>query len=582
MYFLLYKLSIFGFFISCIDSSLNDPVQSNHSYTLNIKKKNGVSNGRMRSFNHEEHIELEQLLSMNITENSINYTFNEEDIYNQTFNQSSQTTQSSQTVLPYIFPMEYYNNQDEFEERKSDSKLEENIFEKKISFLKTNFLSMNKSSNILNKTSTNSNQNNQTLFLLTSLRNLTNNNDLINRTFYINVPKKSEIFENQRFCLSSSDCYLELNERCILKEKYSICDCAKSFFRDEFTRRCQINKLIRTVFKVTFSHDNKSISLNKNSHEFLQFRTKLDNNLWFYINYSNYLNLIIQKTEFVEFNPSNQSITLDFYLKNRHIISHNSFIENNFIQEISSKLSQTLKTLIDDQVINFFNVEEIFDDLDPCTIHSLNYCNENSYCTRIENSEIGFRCSCKNSFTDLSPHPQFIGEICQIQCTSDYCYNDGFCIINNAKSLECKCFNWDFGNRCQFSGILVVSIAGLLLVMLIIILTFSLSIICLFKFKKDLTSSNKDIESESNKPLGTIFNDEDHYDLPHPYTNQNVIKFKKKRRNSSKETFPLASLDNDNDSIHNFQINTNANKPRKSSFAGNKIPKITATHVTWC
>ena len=115
-------------------------------------------------------------------------------------------------------------------------------------------------------------------------------------------------------------------------------------------------------------------------------------------------------------------------------------------------------------------VTQIEGDVDPCQVDDLNYCSADSSCFMTTSTDNRYACLCKDRFTDLSPHPRFPGEICSLECPDDYCSNDGYCHVDRTSNeLYCTCNHWNVGSRCQYSGIVVFSVLGVIVLLLLFV-----------------------------------------------------------------------------------------------------------------
>ena len=266
---------------------------------------------------------------------------------------------------------------------------------------------------------------------------------------------------SERYCISSNDCDIYLNERCVKRKKHSVCDCKEPFFRESSSQRCQIKKLIRLLFRIS---SNQMKRLN-NSIESIQLKHSIEAIIWSAIANSSHLISIVDDIKVIEL--KNVEIVVDFYVKiaDKSNDFHHKYIEYNFWYRLMSSIRgidyQSLSSL------KSFNMRaiEVVDNVNYCLVKELNYCSDFADCLEDLNSERKFFCKCKPGLTDMSVNINYSGEVCALQCSIDLCGSGGVCDVRNQTEIHCICKNWNFGDRCQYSLnalLAVISVIGLL------------------------------------------------------------------------------------------------------------------------
>ena len=294
---------------------------------------------------------------------------------------------------------------------------------------------------------------------------------------------------SEKFCVTSIDCDIKLNERCIDRHKYSICGCKEPFFRENVSKKCQIKKLIRLLFKVSSNHSNQ---LNSNSLELIQMKYSIERNIWSFILNSSHLLTIVDNIKVIELIDS--KIVVDFYVKiaNPSNNFHHKYIEYHFWYRLMS-IIRGIHFDSNDNNLNSFDLRaiEIVDDIDYCSVKELNYCSESAICLDNNKSVTKFQCRCKSGLTDLSPNIDFKGEICALKCNSDICGVGGVCQIRNDTEIHCICTDWKFGDRCQYSFYTFVCVASLFVIISIFFSVCLASLYCGYKIHEEFGKLRK-------------------------------------------------------------------------------------------
>ncbi len=342
----------------------------------------------------------------------------------------------------------------------------------------------------------------------------TNNNEKINPKIIsneikltsnsnINETELSKSFTNyetylnssERFCISSSDCNIGLNERCITHTKFSICGCKEPFFREIITQKCQIKKLIRLIFRISSLNYSNELN-NTNSFEFIHTKHLIERAIWSLIINSTHLLTIVDNIKVIKFGPF--VVMVDFYVKMANPTNsfHHRYMEYHFWYKLMTIIKGINISHTTTDKFNILDMQaiEIDNNINYCSIKDLNYCSENAICIDKHNSEPKFYCKCKNGLTDLSPNANFSGEICAVKCDSEICGTGGFCQIRNGTHLHCVCTNWSFGSRCQYSIHVILSVIALLVILMILFGFCCASIYCGYRIRLEFNGLRSMIE----------------------------------------------------------------------------------------
>ena len=285
----------------------------------------------------------------------------------------------------------------------------------------------------------------------------------------------------QRYCISSTDCNIQLNERCITRTKYSFCGCKEPFFREKVSQKCQIKKLIRLLFEISSNYSNNLI--NSNSIEFIQMKYSIERNIWSVIMNSSHLLTIVDSIKVIQLIDT--KIVVDFYVKIADPSNdfHHKYIEYHFWYRLMS----IIRGIDFKSNLNSFDLRaiEISENIDYCSVKELNYCSDYAVCVEDKSLYPKFECRCKPGLTDLSPNTQFKGEICALKCNTDFCGAGGLCEIRNETEIHCICMNWNFGERCQYSFNTLLCVVALLLILSIFFSFCLTSLYCGYKIHEE-------------------------------------------------------------------------------------------------
>lgn len=300
----------------------------------------------------------------------------------------------------------------------------------------------------------------------------------------IPIPKSHKV------CLLNTDCHLDLNERCIQDQSipYTICGCGHAFVRNDINNVCELKRGIKLVIKfasLPFVHE----YFRNNTPAFVRLKELAEVTLNTVIQSSQKLSECVKDVSVTSFRSSmsgNNSNSVEsetlIYITNSlytSIKARETSLALVFVKEISISVHDLNRTKFHTNPEFDLLVTEIEADIDPCHIPDLNYCSqESSVCLRHEKDNM-FRCECRDRFTDQSPHPLFPGEVCSLECPDDYCSNDGHCHVDRRSSdLYCTCNHWNVGSRCQYDGIIVVSVLAVIVILLLLVVGCTASAFC--------------------------------------------------------------------------------------------------------
>lgn len=270
-----------------------------------------------------------------------------------------------------------------------------------------------------------------------------------------------------RYCTTSLDCHLDLNERCVQRGTHSICDCREPFIRDPKTNSCELKRAVRIVMafaKLSFSTE----LAKKSTPAYIRTRERVEKTMNSVISYSSVLSTGVHGIRAVNFSDTPNGLSSACYL----------FVRESLYRQLSldalslllvKEMSVAVHELNNTHKSGDYDIEviEIDTDVNPCEIEELNYCSNFAECGRTKSG--GFYCQCRERYTDLSPHRTFTGEQCVIECPEAYCANDGHCHVDSKTSaLYCTCNNWNVGARCQYSGVVVFSVLGVVVILLLL------------------------------------------------------------------------------------------------------------------
>ncbi|GBM01034.1 hypothetical protein AVEN_55540-1 [Araneus ventricosus] len=279
------------------------------------------------------------------------------------------------------------------------------------------------------------------------------------------IPKKKAKDLPTRYCNHAGECNIDSNEGCITKEGRGVCDCRRSFVRHPDTDICEAPFMMRTSLKLpaeVFHEDlgDKYSELYKN-----KTRDAIDT-MWLVVYQDPTLEYNIADIDVAGFEEGSLVIhwKLIFTVKNMSI--------SEIVQEVDEKLEENFKSqaVLEFAPLNVENAKLLsFSGINPCEKKELNYCSKDADCMRDEYR--GFRCHCKDGYLDNSKNPMYPGEICIAACPPDYCGENGYCEARWNGEKQCLCNGWYFGEKCNVSGILVIScFAGANGVLIVIVL----------------------------------------------------------------------------------------------------------------
>ncbi|RWS13647.1 serine-rich adhesin for platelets-like protein [Dinothrombium tinctorium] len=301
--------------------------------------------------------------------------------------------------------------------------------------------------------------------------------------------------QKPRICLRSSDCQLDLNERCVPNGSHRICSCAQPFRKNSETNVCEIISGVKIVAR--FGSTAYKADLNRvNSPTFIKMKNWAENALWSLIRQSSILSEGISEIKVIGFSKGS-------LLVHALILIHSSLIRNRKrIKKLDLVLATEFSLVIDNfskQLDNFgtqvnasdITIIDINTDVNPCELNELNYCSKNAICVQSNEHSLnlGFQCKCKKGYADSSPHPSYLGESCSVECPQSYCSNDGHCHVDDENGLYCTCQDWNIGPRCQYSGVIVLSALAVIVALLMLIVGCSVYAFCGWRSRNN-TSQN--------------------------------------------------------------------------------------------
>lgn len=290
-------------------------------------------------------------------------------------------------------------------------------------------------------------------------------------------------------CMSHADCHIDLNERCVHVAflPYMVCGCGQSFVRNTSNNVCELKRGIRLVFRfnsLPFAPE----YYRTNTPGFIRMKELIETTLFIVINASTQLSQCVKDTRVISFRRPHDDPT-DSSLEAETLM----FITNSLYQSIKSREKSLALVFVKELAVSIHAINasrydtspefdaiitEIEADINSCAMSDLNYCSTDASCMFFER-ENRFSCMCRDRFTDTSPHPRYQGEICSLECPEDYCSNDGHCHVDKlTASLYCTCNHWNVGARCQYSGIVVFSILGIVVILLLFVVGCTASVFC--------------------------------------------------------------------------------------------------------
>jgi hypothetical protein len=298
------------------------------------------------------------------------------------------------------------------------------------------------------------------------------------------------------------DCHLDLNERCIQEPgmAYTTCGCGRAFVRRSGHESvCELKRGIRLLIRFA-SLSFVSELFRPATPSFIRMKELTQLTLRSVVHASDSLSQCVKDMRILSFKSSSSSScshslpdprncveaeTLVYITDSlfQQIVTRETSLALVFVKEISVSVHQLNRTNFSKSPQFDLTVMEIESDVDPCLLPDLNFCSptDSSLCLRSESSDSRtvFSCECKDRFSDLSPHPLFPGEVCRLQCPHDYCSNDGHCHVDRSSShLYCTCNHWNVGSRCQYDGIVVVSVLAVIVLLLLLVVGCTASVFC--------------------------------------------------------------------------------------------------------
>lgn len=343
----------------------------------------------------------------------------------------------------------------------------------------------------------------------------------------------SQIVSGLKVCSSNADCHIDLNERCITSFlPYMTCGCGQAFTRNKQSNVCELKRGVRMVFRFDSLAFLPEYS-KKTTPGFIRMKELTESTLGSLVNSSSQLTDCVKDIQVVSFQKGNDELTNEASLEAEALI----YITNSLYQAVKSRkkslalvIVKEISVLVHQLNSSRFATNPEFDvvatqidaDVDPCFVDDLNYCSPNSLCFFALNDN-RYSCSCKDRFTDLSPHPRFPGEICSLECPDDYCSNDGYCHVDKAYSrLYCTCNHWNIGSRCQYSGIIVFSVLGVIVLLLLLVVGCTTAAFC---GRRETIADSSDISRRRlMQPKASLLSScpEDHSSRPFRITIDNL------------------------------------------------------------
>ncbi|GIX90316.1 uncharacterized protein CDAR_506861 [Caerostris darwini] len=269
-----------------------------------------------------------------------------------------------------------------------------------------------------------------------------------------------------RYCSSAKECDNRLNERCVTLEGQGVCECGRAFIRHPRTRVCEAPIVLRTSLKLpgeVFHRDLKDPS----SHRFKKMSKDAIATMWVLLQENPTLYSSVASVDVSGFEKGSLVVHWELVL----VANDNESISE-VVQLVDEDIQEAFK---DEELLKKapLNVENamllsVSNDVNPCEKKELNYCSKDAECIRDDHR--GFKCRCKEGYQDYSRNRMYMGEICVATCP-DYCGDNGYCELRGNGQKQCLCNGWYFGEKCEISGILVISgFAALNVVIIIVVL----------------------------------------------------------------------------------------------------------------
>lgn len=300
--------------------------------------------------------------------------------------------------------------------------------------------------------------------------------------------------DSERFgssCASHRDCNSILNERCV----DSTCQCGHFFSRLTSDDVCELKKLIRVTFKFDSIVFSPEYNL-PNSPGSVHLRDKLETALTAVINANSVLNQSVIEIRVINFSRSNfghgsfETTSTDrlsnlleatcFMHIAGNIASRSTRLQTTFVSQIVIAINQLNASLYSSKPEYDMRIISLETQINPCEDDvNMNYCSTSASCI-YNGRDDSYSCSCGTKYTDTSPNVEsFPGEVCSLRCPDDYCSNDGYCHVDHDNSLlYCTCNHWNVGARCQYSGLVVFSVLGVIVLLLLLVVACASSAFC--------------------------------------------------------------------------------------------------------
>ncbi|GFY47020.1 uncharacterized protein TNIN_344621 [Trichonephila inaurata madagascariensis] len=288
------------------------------------------------------------------------------------------------------------------------------------------------------------------------------------------VHSKERVTEyTQKFCNSASECKVLLNERCISVKGKGICDCGRSFIRHPKTKKCEAPVVLETSLRLPGEEFHQDL-YDKSSDLFLRKRLESIETI-----------LIVLSEEIRE-----TLAAIDVAFEKGSLIVHwkltlasegNESISE-IIQEVDSNIEEAFKDeeMLEKVPLNAENALLLsVSSLNQCEKKELNYCSIGADC--IPDADRGFKCRCKKGYLDNSNSPMYPGEICIELCPPNFCGENGFCEQTADGRRHCLCNGWHIGERCEISGIVLISSFAAVNIFIIFVVVF---IICCLRRRR--------------------------------------------------------------------------------------------------
>nr|XP_037285418.1 uncharacterized protein LOC119178332 [Rhipicephalus microplus] len=267
----------------------------------------------------------------------------------------------------------------------------------------------------------------------------------------------------ERYCIAARYCYLELNERCVMRHMKSVCGCGRAFYRNPETLICE-RKLPLLVSLELPEHSYVQEVADKKTLEFKAYESAAQHLIWGLVKSSKILSRTVIDIEVTGFRPG-------LLVRSRLVVM------SSLVHKLASNVSGAVHEEIQKAIaahnstglfLRTANMRTVAADVavNPCEDRDSNYCSPYAICT-YRKQDYGMSCRCLPGYEDVSPdtghHP---GELCFSICEPGHCQNNGTC-KSLGFGIECECRDWYIGNRCQFQMkriiVIMVVVAAVLL-----------------------------------------------------------------------------------------------------------------------